>query len=350
MDAFAELGRFLGQFGPDAPAVESALNFDFHEHFDSFIRHEANRNNWFTLANLRHSMAALSYMMRPEKLERWRKMYPELDQDSPERVVGLVMAGNIPLVGFHDLLCVLLAGHKALVKPSSKDDRLIKALVRMLVVLEPSFGESVVFTDDRMAGFEAMIATGSDNTARYFHHYFDKYPNIIRKNRNSVAILTGAETPKQMRALSHDMHLYFGLGCRNVSKLFIPRDFDLALIFENAPDYQGLLNHSKYKNNYDYHKSIFMVNRVPFFDNGLFMLREAEPLASPVSVAHLRRYDDLREVADELEPLRDKVQCLVSDLAPLDGWDTTPLGKTQWPEPWDYADQVDTLRFLLELR
>lgn len=299
----------------------------------------ASRNGWFVPENVEASLSAIADgFLQQEQLEQWVASYPELHPETPQKV-GLVLAGNIPAVGFHDILSVLIAGHIAAIKPSSQDEVLIRALLGKLVELEPGFAPFIVF-QERMNDADAIIATGSDNSARYFEYYFAKKPHVIRKNRTSVAILDGNETPEEILALGKDITMYYGLGCRNVSKIYVPNTYDFTTFFEAIASLETITHNHKYVHNYDYNKSIFLVNRTPFLDNGFLLLTESEALVSPISVLFYERYADRQALEAGLS--HDKIQCIA-------GKGFVPFGETQSPKLWDYADGVDTMQFLVNL-
>ncbi len=299
-------------------------------------------NNWFQDNQVEHALMALSKMLESDKLLEWISKYNE---NSSQKTIGIVAAGNIPLVGFHDILCVLISGHKCQIKTSSKDDYLIRKIAQWLVEIESEFG-SLITIQDKLEGFDAIIATGSDNSSRYFEYYFSKYPNIIRKNRTSVAVLSGDETSEEIRALGSDVFDYFGLGCRNVSKIFVPEKFDVRTLFDNWKDYEFLIDNHKYRNNYEYQKSILLVNKVKHLDSGFSLLKESEDLVSPIALNYYNRYKDADDVRKIIERDREKIQCIVGN---VDGIDGIPFGSTQEPELWDFADNVDTMAFLERL-
>jgi hypothetical protein len=304
------------------------------------------RNNWFTPDNVRFALKGLLHYLRPEALTAWAARYP-IDSSSDKRV-GLVMAGNIPMVGLHDLICVTLAGHRVLGKLSSQDPWLLRKISELLVAIEPRFADRIVFTDEPLRGIEAIIATGSDNSARYFEYYFAKYPHIIRKNRTSCAILNGQETPEQIARLAPDITLYYGLGCRNVSKLYLPKDYDISHFYAplDALTEHLRLNH-KYNNNYDYNKSIYLVNSIPHFDNGHLILTQSPQPVSPISVLHYEHYENEADLHAKINLFADKWQCILS----ADRWyeGSIGFGEAQLPAIDDYADGIDTMAFLAEL-
>lgn len=322
--AFAELGTRLH-------SIEQADK-------NNLFRRAVVHNAWFTPRQCELALNGILKFLVKDQLERW-VMAHNLSNDTP-RKVGVVMAGNIPMVGFHDLLSVLISGHQLAAKPSSQDTVLMHFVAEQLLNIEPRFAEYISFTE-RMNDVQAVIATGSDNTARYFEYYFRNIPHIIRKNRSSCAIIRGDETPEQLTALGKDVFSYFGLGCRNVSKLFVPDGYDFKQILGLWDTYRDVSHHHKYVNNYDYNKSILLVNRTHFYDNGFVLITENTALVSPISVLYYENYSHTPDLSS------DKIQCVATST----GWyrGSVPFGKTQEPELWDYADGVDTLKFLEDL-
>ena len=301
------------------------------------------KNQWFTPEMVDKALKGVTLLLEPEPLREWAGRYTEIVKP---QVVGIVMAGNIPLVGFHDLLTVLISGHIAQIKLSSQDDYLPRLLLDWLVELEPEMSDSIQVAD-KLKNMDAVIATGSDNSARYFHQYFDHLPNIIRKNRTSVGIIRGDEQEKELTPIGEDILTYFGLGCRNVSKIYVPDGYDLPLLLDSLQGYEEVLNHHKYQNNYDYNKSIYLVNRVPHLDTGFMLFRESGDLVSPLSVVYHESYSSLDDLESKLELNRDKLQCTVS----AGGWyeGSFAFGEAQYPRVDDYADGVDTMAFLSNL-
>ena len=296
-------------------------------------------NPWFTPGSVKLALEGLRrYLDRP-KLKKWASGYRVNPQ--VQKKVAVVMAGNVPLAGVHDLLSVLVSGHAILIKLSSKDTVLTTWLIDRLLEIEPRFSPLITVAA-QLKNFDAVIATGSDNSARYFNYYFGKYPHIIRKNRTSCAILSGSESPADLMLLGRDVFTYFGLGCRNVSKIFIPKDFDPTRLIKSWDIYVDILHHNKYHNNYDYQKSILLVNKIPFYDSGFVILHENTKLVSPISVVYLERYDSAGDLSEKLESVTDKIQCIVGNTRP----EHIPFGHAQSPELWDYADRVDTMKFL----
>lgn len=330
--AFAALGRQLSK--PDGQLFE-------------LIQSEHLYNPWFTQQSVDEAVKAIGEMLNGENLTQWLSQYPEAGAEQSKKV-GLILAGNIPLVGFHDVLCVLISGHQALIKASTQDTRLIKYVLQLLTEIEPAFAGRYQFVE-RLEGFDAIIATGSNNTSRYFEFYFGKVPNIIRKNRNSVALITGEETREQLHLLGHDIFDYFGLGCRNVSKILVPEGYDFVPFFESIESYNDIANHHKYHNNYDYNKSIYLVNKDKHLDNGFLLVKEDTGLSSPLAVLHYETYTDIADARQKLQVQTDNIQCVVTiaDIK-LDN-QTVGFGQSQHPGIADYADGVDTMRFLTEL-
>lgn len=311
-----------------------------HDEKDELFAKAAAVNPWYTENNIQKALDGIVYMLEGEKLKNWLEAYPQ--ENRPVRV-GLIMAGNIPLVGFHDLLCTLLAGHTAVVKLSSQDEVLPKFLFAELVDINPEFKEKIEVVD-KLNRIDAVIATGSDNSSRYFHKYFKDYPNIIRKNRTSAAVLDGSESAEELTGLADDIFSYFGMGCRNVSKIYIPTDYKVQDLLPNFEGEGEIVNHPKYFNNYEYNKAIYLVNKVEHFDNGFALFTESEELVSPLAVVYYERYASLEELEGKLALIDDKLQCVVGKISlnrPL-----VPFGKAQQPELDDYADNIDTMKFL----
>jgi len=343
---FVELGKFLSQFSLDKNTKnETVLYNDLY--FDSFIEliHlSQSHNGWFTPEQVYHSIQSWAKALQEDNLNQWLSSY-EFSKIEPKNV-GLILAGNIPLVGFHDFLSVLISGHKVLVKTSSNDQHLIKFLAKYLIAVNSEMGNYITFTDGKLENFDAVIATGSNNTARYFEYYFKNKPNIIRKNRNSVAVLIGNETHEDLVNLGEDIFRYFGLGCRNVSKLFVPKDYDFQIFFKAIYEYKDVIFYEKYSNNYDYNKAVFLMSNFKLLDNEFLTLKEDTSYASPISSVFYERYENIEDIKKQLENDAEQIQCIVSKDAVEN---SIPFGKTQQPELWDYADNVDTLLFLQQL-
>ena len=303
-----------------------------------------NQNAWFDEPSVTAAVGGLVHMLAEQPLRQWAARYPP--EPTTVHQVGVVMAGNIPMVGFHDLLCVLLSGHVLLAKLSADDTVLMTWLIEELTRLEPRFAGFIQILP-RLNAADAFIATGSDNTARYFEFYFGKKPHLIRRNRTSVAVLTGQETNEELARLGADIFQYYGLGCRNVSKLFVPTGYSFVPLLDALQPHEGVLHHHKYNNNYDYNKSILLVNRVPHFDSGFLLLRESPALVSPISVVHYAEYASEIDLVDQLTDIAAQTQCVVSAGARFAG--SLPFGQAQSPGVQEYADRVDTMEFLAEL-
>jgi hypothetical protein len=345
-EAFVQLGNFLRQFSGKETVENSAVlhNDLYYEDFEKLIVLSQSHNGWFTGQQVRFAIRSWAMALTPQKLGHWLSGYA-IPERQP-KTVALILAGNIPLVGFHDFLCVLLSGNKALVKLSSNDNFLLPFLAKYLISVAPEFGSLITFTQGKLENFDAVIATGSNNTARYFEYYFKDKPSIIRKNRNSAAVLTGNETGSQLEALGEDIFRYFGLGCRNVSKLFVPKGYDFTAFFEAIFTYGDVIHYEKYANNYDYNKAVFLMSNFKLLDNGFLTIKEDTSYASPISSVFYEFYDSDAELKTRLEKDADQIQCVVSHNFTAN---SIPFGKTQQPELWDYADDADTLDFLLKI-
>ncbi len=305
-------------------------------------RRAGNQNSWFTEESVQKAFMGIAKLLDRAQLEPWCDPY-YLDPVNP-RTIGVVMAGNIPLVGFHDLLCVVISGHRIAIKPSSNDSFLLKWVVEELSELEPAMSEVIKF-EERLNDVDAIIATGSDNSARYFEYYFSKKPNIIRKNRTSCAILIGLETQEDFINIGSDIFTYYGLGCRNVSKIYVPRDFDMVRLLDGLKSFEHVLNHHKYMNNYDYNKSIYLINGDAHFDTGFLLIKESEAFVSPISVIYFEYYNNESHLEQLISINQEKIQCITGKHKLT----TVEFGQAQYPGVSDYADGVDTLKFLEQL-
>ena len=344
--AFIELGKFLSQFSSeDFQKKENILHNDvFFDGFKHQIKLAQEHNGWFTQNNILFALESWSKILTNNSINKWLVKYNFNDIKSKK--VAVIMAGNIPLVGFHDFVSVLISGHEVLVKQSSNDKHLLPYLSKYLEYVEPSLKEKITFTDEKLEGFDAVIATGSDNTARYFEYYFKDKPSIIRKNRNSIAILTGNETKEQLDALSEDVFRYYGLGCRNVSKLFVPTDYNFDNFFEAMYPWHLIINENKYANNYDYNKAVYLMSEFDMLENGFLMLKEDTSYASPIATLFYEKYNSINELKEKLSIEKEMIQCIVANNV-FDN--EVDFGKTQLPKLWDYADGVDTVDFLLKI-
>ena len=335
---FAQLGKLMRALGSDQEWSDFSVGVTQQEYeaLNITINKQFAMNGWFVKENVKHSLLSLGNELTEDKLNDWVKSYSF--STNPKRV-AVIMAGNIPLVGFHDFLSVLISGHHVVAKLSSDDATLLPKLSEHLVEFAPDLQSRITFSQGRIGEVDAVIATGSNNSLKYFEQYFGKYPHIFRKNRTSVAVLDGTETKEQIFALGKDIFQYFGLGCRNVSHLLIPHDFELNRFFEGVVDHCDVINNNKYGNNYDYNKAVYLMNKLELLDNNFVLLRQSNELFSPLSMVHYQRYSDYSEVEAFLEKHREDLQVVV-------GNSFTPFGKAQAPELNDYADGVDTMKWL----
>ena len=345
INAFVKLGSFLSQFSQSG--IEEKENIEFNELFFDGFKHQIKiaqeNNSWFTKENILFSLESWSNALTKENISKW---LDGQNFNSKKSTVAIIMAGNIPLVGFHDFLAVLISGHSVLVKQSSNDKNLLPFLAKYLEYVEPSIKGQIQFTEEKLENFDAVIATGSNNTARYFEHYFKGKPNIIRKNRNSVAIITGNESEEEMNALSNDVFQYFGLGCRSVSKLFVPNGYNFDAFFNGMYSQKEIINNAKYANNYDYNKAVYLMSEFDLLENGFLMIKEDESYASPIATVFYEYYSDSNQLKEKLTNDADKIQCIVSkDFNDQE----IEFGQTQHPQLWDYADGVNTLDFLAKI-
>ncbi|MDO6802239.1 acyl-CoA reductase [Wenyingzhuangia sp. 1_MG-2023] len=342
--AFITLGKFLQQFKKDQIVKKDNVphNDLFFDAFALQIKRAEEYNSWFTQENVLFSIESWSNALTESNIEKWLESYKI--PDTANKTIAVIMAGNIPLVGFHDFLCVAITGNKVLAKLSSNDKYFIPLIAKYLEYVTPSFKGSFTFTEEKLQNYDAVIATGSNNTARYFDYYFGKYPNIIRKSRNAVAILDGNETHEQLEALSDDIFRYYGLGCRSISKVFVPKGYDFDNLFKAVYKHKEIINYTKYANNYDYNKAVFLMSLFKIQENGFLMLKEDESYASPIACLFYETYDDLSSLKKKLKADSEKIQCIATELSIED---SVKLGATQRPKLWNYADNIDTIEFLL---
>ena len=342
--SFIALGKFLSQFSEnDCKKDNNVLSNDlFFDDFIKLIDLSQSHNGWYTPEQVYFSIQSWAQALTEDNINKWLSAY-DINIKEPKNI-ALILAGNIPLVGFHDFLCVLITGHNVLVKTSSNDQHLLPFIAKYLIAINPDFTNAITFVEGKLENFDAVIATGSNNTARYFEYYFKDKPSIIRKSRNSVAILNGKETKEQLEALGEDIFRYFGLGCRNVSKLFVPKGYSFDAFFEAIFKYQDVIHYEKYANNYDYNKAVFLMSNFKLLDNGFLTIKEDSSYASPISSVFYEYYEDLEDLKNRLTSDSEQIQCIVSnDLTP----NSIAFGVTQKPQLWDYADNVDTITFLL---
>jgi hypothetical protein len=343
--SFSILGNLLLDYFNNKKHTSDSWEADFISILDNTIKNARNTNSWFIEEYVKDAVKAIAINLNDQKIGQWIKGYP-ISIFNPEKTktIGVVMAGNIPLVGFFDFFYILMSGNLVNAKLSSQDKQLLPVIASALIHIEPSFKNLIIFTESQLKGIDAIIATGSDNSSTYFEYYFNKYPNIIRKNRNSVAILTGEESIEELKLLGDDIFQYFGLGCRNVSKLYLPENYDLHKIFLAIEDKKEIINNHKYFNNYEYNKAIYLINQTTHLDNGFLLLKEDISLHSPVATLYYEYYKDQSDLEMKLMENKEKIQCIVSNYFNL--MDTVKIGKAQLPDISDYADGIDVIKFI----
>jgi hypothetical protein len=339
--AFVQLGNLMQHLSASEkwPGFESGLTEDEYEQALREIEQQHIFNGWFTPDNIQKALTSWATLLQEKSLNDWVSSY-NLQESSSPKTIAIICAGNIPMVGFHDILCTLITGNKAYIKLSSDDARLIPLFLFILMKWEPSFQPLIQWAEGKMSNFDKVIATGSNNTLRYFEAYFGKYPHILRHSRTSVAILDGTETAQELNALGHDIFDYFGLGCRNVCKVYLPLNYDLNLIIAALLPFQEVAKHNKYANNYDYNKAVWLLNNVPLLENGFMLFKEDKGIVAPTSSLFYEYYEDKESVLRHLESFKDQLQCVV-------GHGHIPFGKAQCPQLNGYADEIDTLHFLI---
>ena len=308
--------------------------------FKDVIIKAQSKNPWFTDANIKVNLTYWSKKLTKHNLNKWLSKY-NLNNTSRKNI-AIIMAGNIPLVGFHDFICVFLSGHNSIIKLSNSDSCIIPFLTDLMKL--PS--ERIVYSDSFLKDYDGVIATGSDNTSRYFDYYFKNKRSIIRKNRNSIAILNGEESDDDLKSLSQDIFTYFGLGCRNVSKLYVPKNYNFDLFFNSIFCYKELINNHKYANNYDYNKAIYLMSEYKFLDNGFFIVKEGNEMHSPISTINFEYYDNVSILKEKIYLEDDNIQCIVSN---IEFKGKVNFGETQNPSLNQYADNIDVMRFLLTI-
>jgi len=344
-NAFVKLGEFIKGYTQNSLANLGSVDDSngWYPKFESAITLAGHKNGWFTQQQVMFALSAWAEQLKEKNLHAWLNHYSLAT--NIHKTVAIIMAGNIPLVGFHDFVVALISGNRVLAKCSSNDNILLPFIASYIIQIEPALASEIAFSEGRLTKFDVVIATGSNNTARYFAHYFGNKPNIIRKNRNSIAILTGEETEEQLNELGEDIFRYYGLGCRNVSKLFVPQGYSFDNFFTSIAAYKNLIDQNKYANNYDYNKAVYLMSEFQFLDNGFFLLKEDMGYASPIGTAFYERYTSIDDLRTRIIEDKDQIQCIVgSEMIE----NSIPYGKTQKPDLWDYADGIDTVEFLLK--
>jgi hypothetical protein len=338
INAFVVLGTILNELGESKSysSKVSSLTEEEYAEVNEVIAREFHYNGWFTEDSIRQAFIEISAWLTADKLTDWTNNYANNDH---LKNIAVIMAGNIPLVGFHDFLCVLLSGHQVICKQSSEDARLLPALVKLLVLFEPDLAERIRFSERKLVDYQAVIATGSNNSMLHFEQYFSHVPHLFRGQRTSVAVLTGNESKQELKALGLDCLTYFGRGCRNVTHLLFPEGFDLNRFFEAIVDLSDVVNNKKYGNNYDYNKAVHLMSLSKFLDNNFLLMKESDQLFSPLSMLHYQYYQRPEETNSFLDAHRSQIQCIV-------GQEFIPFGQAQCPSLMDYPDGMDTMEFL----
>ena len=342
LNALVHLGSVLTRLDKDVDHPVS-VNSPSLQKLQTAVAQATSRNPWFTEGNCRIALSWWGRCLTEQEITRWLQPYGKA-HSQPARI-ALILAGNIPLVGFHDLLSVLVTGHTAILKLSSKDNVLIPTLLDIMAEVDESIRSKVIIAEERLSDYDGVIATGSTNTSRYFEYYFGQKPHIIRKNRNAVAVITGEETEKDLKGLADDMFLYFGLGCRNVSKIYVPKDYTLDRLIVAADSFRHLKDHHKFANNYDYHKAIYLMGSQAFIDGKFCLFLESQKIASPIATIHYETYESHKALVRHLAEVSEQIQCIVSRSGIPGELD---FGQAQKPDLSKYADGVDTVEFLLK--
>lgn len=346
--AFHQLGDILEALGSGSHVHGNYAGPAF-EALEMAVDKASASNPWFTPDFIRTAFRGMASSLRDISVNGLQDSYPTISgPERKQRKVLVVMPGNFPAAGFHDMVCVLLSGHKLMARPSRDDAILLPRIWELLLAIEPGFGNQVQFLDEPASGFQAVIATGSNNTGRYFEHYFGRHPHIIRGSRNSAAIIRGDESIAELKGLADDICLYFGMGCRSVSKLYVPAGYSFDGLFGILREkYEWMANHNKLRNNYDYRKSIYLIGSERFLDTGFMLFREDSSPASTLAVVHYEVYHNDNHLLSRLEQEKDILQCVVCNTELMPG--TVEPGMAQGPGFFDFADNVDTLRFLQAL-
>jgi hypothetical protein len=347
VNALSLLGDYLKDFIQGNHAISNTDLFNqFYDKTIQAVTLAERKNPWFTQHQIMHALSYWANELNPSKLNKWLSHYQITENNTPKKV-GVIMAGNIPMVGFHDLLCVFLSGHQFNGKLSSDDQILIPHLIEILTTIAPEAASQILFSEQFLKNMDAYIGTGSNNSARYFEYYFRDKPHIIRSNRNGVAVITGNETPQDFDKLGEDIFRYFGLGCRNVSKLYVPKDYNFNAFFEGIYPFFEMVNHNKYGNNYEYNRTVYLMGNEKLLDNNFLILKQDNSLSSPIAVLFYAYYNDVETLNNHLHENAHLLQCVIANNNKVNN--AIPFGNSQQPALHEYADGFDTLRFLLEL-
>jgi hypothetical protein len=345
--ALSQLGDYLTEYIKGEQALSNEALFDpFYEKTSHAIAYAERKNPWFTHKNIMYALGYWANQLNQENLHQWLANYQISENIDPKKV-GVIMAGNIPMVGFHDLLCVFLSGHQFNGKLASDDQILIPHLMEVLAAIAPETKADILFSEQFLKNMDAYIGTGSNNSARYFEYYFRDKPHIIRSNRNGVAVLTGNETPQDFEKLGEDIFRYFGLGCRNVSKLYVPEGYNFNAFFEGIYPFFEMVNHNKYGNNYEYNRTVYLMGNEKLLDNNFLIIKEDKSLSSPIAVLFYEYYTDVDSLNSHFKENANLLQCIVANDNKIA--QAIPLGNSQQPSLNEYADGFDTMRFLLDI-
>ena len=312
--------------------------------FNTSIDNAYKYNTWFTKKSIKHALKEWSKQLNYNNLSKWTDQYGFVDKS--DKKIAIIMAGNLPLIGFHDLICCLILNFNCIVKLSSDDKMLIPFIVDFLDYRLPGLKNKIEFTSKPLKNFNGVIATGSNSSFKYFEYYFGNYPNLLRKTRHSIAILDGNESEIDLENLGKDVFNYFGMGCRSVSKILVPKDYDFDLLFNALYKFKEIINHNKYANNYDYNKAVYLMSNQKFTENGFLILKEDDKLGSPIGCLFYQFYENSDDLNSYIAKYKDSLQCVVSNLK-INNF--TLFGESQSPKIDDYADNIDTLNFLLKI-
>jgi len=342
VETFAELGNALQLLvSPEEENTLSDAQIARKSEFKNVIERSADKNPWFTTDFIKYALKSIASSLQESNLKKWLGAYPHLLNNHQGKHIGVIMAGNIPFVGFHDFISVLITGNYFVGKPSSKEGELMKMIADILTNIEPGYKNYISFNHSALTNIDALIATGSDNSSRYFDYNYKNIPSLIRKNRNGVAILSGSESTAELEELGKDIFIYFGLGCRNISKLFVPEHYDFNSLFQAFHEFKDIILHPLYANNYRYQLAISKTEKLPFKDTGFMIVKESFQTASPIATLYYQYYRSKEELNSHLDYDRNRIQCIVGNYP---GW--ISFGNAQGPELWDYADDVDIIEFL----
>ncbi len=341
IESLDKLGKLLRDYTNSSDNYNNAI----YDELNKAINKSFHLNGWFTKESILIAIENVSKWLTKENLNHWISNYKLKNTESKR--VCVIMAGNIPLVGFHDFLSVLITGNIFIGKISSKDSILLPAIANLLIEIDSDFKNLILFTEGKLPEFDSIIATGSNNSTRYFEYYFSKYQHIIRHDRSSIAVITGDESKSELEELGKDIFLYYGLGCRNVSKIYFPKNYDFSVFFNAIEKYSDIFQHKKYMNNYTYYKAIYSMNLIKFYDNGFVLLTENAEIKTPVAVLNFEYYDNISDINSFIDLNNDKLQCIASNNSKVKN--SIKFGEAQSPKLNDYADNVDTIDFLLGL-